>query len=154
MRPIVVGFLFSLALPVFAETPIDTPKTSEWFDPKLSTEAFYDCSSTPSYLSVRVVDAVEDPYEAEVFFGSRNDCEVQAKELRRKRASFKIPGTIAACAGMPVYLHRFVVHPAMATWHLVKPGRVVKLKPQMYPSMGECLAYAKQLNGAVRPPAR
>ena len=143
-----------LVVPAFAETPVDAPKSvSDVFDPRLATEAFYDCSSTPSYLTVRTVDAVDDePFEAEVFFGSRVDCEAQVKELRRYRGSFKVPGTVAACAGTPTYLHRFVVQPAVLSWHVLKAGRVVKMKPQVYPSLAECRDYAKQLNGAVAMP--
>lgn len=137
------------AFVLFVAVPLAHAGLGESFDERLSTEAFYDCSSTPSYLRVRVVDAVEDDtFEKEVFIGSKSDCVPQAEELRRFRGSFKLPGTAAICAGTPVRLHRFVVHPAVVVWsHAYKPGKVTTVQPEVYSTLAECRAYAKRLNG-------
>jgi len=151
-RLAIVSFL--LAQTLLAETPVDFPKlTPDHFDDRLATEALYDCSPTPSHLIMQTVDAIDDPFKAEVFFGAKSDCEIQAKELRRFRESFRVPGTAAICAGTPVFLHRFVVQPAVLTWnHAIKAGRVVKMRPQIYSTMSECREYAKRLNGATASP--
>ncbi len=142
-----------LAQSALAETPVDLPKAiSEHFDDRLATEALYDCTATPSHLIVQTIDVLDDPFKAEVFIGAKSDCEPQAKELRRFRDSFRVPGTIAICAGTPVFLHRFVVQPAVLSWsHAIKAGRVVKMRPQIYAGMAECREYAKRLNGAAQP---
>ena len=139
-----------LASTALGDSPIDDqPNLLDYHDERLATEAFYGCTATPSHLVLRAIDAVGEPYEARVFLGFKSDCERQARELRRYRYRFSVPGTAAICAGTPKRLHRFVIQPALFSWgHVLKAGRVVRVTPQLYASFEDLREYARRLNGA------